>query len=381
MRRRGRPDLLAPGRRLAAARPLAKSTAEQIRQALLDRRRRAASWRCCTSTCAPAGAPAASCSPSSDDLVMLNDRARDLLDPADQARAARRTPPRRWPAGAAGRSWSTCPAGVTARMYCRAGRPAAAAGGVVQRADRPPAGARGRADRAAAPSRSRCPAWSAAAPLWLQCLPGGRAALPRRRVARARGRAGRRGRRRWLRAVHQRRHAGGARCACWTPPRRRPATGSPTCAGELADGRGHAGAHGTSTARPPAAARRSPTSLRSPTASRRRSTGRGWRSTLGTARGPARRPRRSCCGCSRGTVERTAAAPPRRGRAELVPLFLARLAPAAATLTCSPEAMRLLMRNRGRATSSSSTRCCAGRWQRRRAGVIGPTTCRRSAAR
>ena len=45
-----------------------------------------------------------------DDLLMINDRARDLLAPADQGPLLAEIA-RRWPPGAASSCWWTCPAG------------------------------------------------------------------------------------------------------------------------------------------------------------------------------------------------------------------------------------------------------------------------------
>ena len=226
--RRGRPDLLAQGRRPAAAH------AGQVHgrpdpPGRCWPRAAPASCGCSRSTCAPAGAPRG--------IVLALDN--DVVDderPRPHACSTRptsprcsATPPRRWPAGG--------PGADRGRAAQRRDRPddaaarsrAAAGGGVVHVKIAGP----GRA-RAGRPRRRRPPCTAARPGRQLAAVAAGlrrgRDGLPGRRVDRGRGRA-RRG--------QAGRAAGGAAApapgrpvrTCWTRPRLAALAGSRTCAG------------------------------------------------------------------------------------------------------------------------------------------------------
>ena len=299
----------------------------------------------------------------SPDLVMINDQARELIDPADQVtliagateamNSGRRLTAGR-PAQRGGRARARAAELDRAR---RRGRRAAGAAGRARRAARP----RGRAVRAGA----ALPAAVGSGLLWAKCCQ----AVDRHFQSRE-----------WLvlegepgtgKTTHRPRHPPDAAppprtCGCSTPTTTAPA-GSPTSSRSW---------------RPAAARWCSPTStgcrprrrqaLADALEPYRESTDpeRPWVVATVDAGGAAARARRPA-----GVFPRTVEVPPLRHHvedvAELVPHLIARLT-RGAELTCSPEAMRVLMRNRWPGNVEQLYQVLRKTVARRRAGVLVP---------
>ena len=300
----------------------------------------------------------------SPDLVMSNDRARELIDPADQARLI---------AGAIEAMNSErrvllldLPSGVVARVQVRPSWvDRGAAGGVLQvqlaAPEVPKPRAVSPAPVTALPGRGR------QRPAVGEVLPGRRPALPQPRVARAAGRGGHR--QDHDRARHPPApHPGGAPA----DPQRR---GLRARLGRRRRrGARHRLRHPRAHPPRPAVRPGSPGARRrawSPTASPPSTIGPGWS------------PRSGPGGLGRPDdpvdllefFPRTVVVPPLRHHvedvAELVPHFIARLT-RGAELSCSPEAMRLLMRNRWPGNIEQLYQVLRKTVARRRAGVLAP---------
>ena len=98
---------------------LARTTADQITQALLHRRAAPASCELLQEylrACRHAGGIVVALN---NDMVMMNEHARQTLDPGRSGRAARSGGRGAGAAGARAPSSSSCPAARSARMYCR----------------------------------------------------------------------------------------------------------------------------------------------------------------------------------------------------------------------------------------------------------------------
>ena len=363
--RRHRPHLLAPRRRTVHVHGRGRASRRQIEAALHGAVR---APRARAAARLPDRLPAQ----QRDAVFAVEPRPADAQRPGARAARPRRPghAPRRGHRGAGLRAprccCSTCPRGLIARVQCGRAGSTGAPRAACCRCSWPRRGAEaagrqpGAGHRAARRRRQR--------PAVGEVPPGRRPALPQPRVARAGGRAGHG--QDHARARHPPApHPGGAPA----DPRRRGL-------------RARAGSPTSPRSSPPAAARWcSPTSTGCPT--RRRQVlvdalgalPRVHRRTTGLAG----RHRRAAAGLGRPDdpvdllefFPRTVVVPPLRHHvedvAELVPHFIARLT-RGAELSCSPEAMRLLMRNRWPGNIEQLYQVLRKTVARRRAGVLAP---------
>jgi transcriptional regulator of acetoin/glycerol metabolism len=333
---------------------LAKSTAAQIRQALLAETgtRELALFQEYLRACRRSSGLVLAVD---TDVAMVNDRARAVLDPADQA-ALLQHGADALAAGRPGRLEVELPTGGTARMTLR---PLARGGGVVRvelvAGDPPPAAA---ADPA---GRAGLPGLVGSSPLWLRACDEVAAAYRAGEWVAVEGEAGV-GKLAVLRAVRRQREPAG-----------RPAvldaadTGSAGWLDALRDAAIGPGGADTLVLRhvDSLAGRR----LRAVTAALQAAGHRPDRPWVAvTSRG--RLPDRLL-----PLLPRTVRIPPLRHHAEdlrrLVPFLLARLG-SGGQLTCSPEALQLLMRSSWPGNVEQLVQVLRRAGQHRRAGVIRP---------
>ena len=301
-----------------------------------------------------------------NDVVMMNDNARQVLDPAEQSvllgpggrdAGQPHTRPRR--------SWSSCPA--ASRRGCTAGRCAARAGWPAASCTSSSPSQRAAARRDGRPRRGcSCPGWSGRARCGCAVATRCESVYDAGEWLALEGEPGV-GKLAVVRGVHQHRSPGRATSRCSTPPTPAGAAGSPTSAASCSTATAalviqHVDRLGSRAAAGPVAAAAGGRAPAAPAA-----VGRG-------DPGPA--PRRRRAGRAAAVLPEhggaAAAAPPRRGRAGAGAASSCPGWSPDGRLACSPEAMQLLVRSSWPGNTEQLWQVLRRIVQHRRSGAILP---------